>query len=537
MDPSSLDLTEARIKEDQLEARLKTIMTNPRARLNTLYKVRNPLGQIVPFRMQAEQCTLFDELHYLNLIVKARQLGMTTFIQIFILDQCMFHPNTSAGVIAHTNDDAKRFFRDKIKFAYENLPNVVKELCPVIRPSNASLGNSGELLFANGSRITVSSSARSDTLQILHVSELGHMSVYNPQKANEVVTGSLNTLAPGQIVFIESTSEGPYGVLYDMAKRCMKKAERGDALTSMDYKLHFFPWFDCTRYTLNEPAYITEKNREYFEGLDEDYDISLSHGQQVWYIKKLDEQGENGMVKEFPSTLDEAFQGVTEGAVYGKQMRAARKERRIGRVPHVPGVPVNTFWDLGRRDMTAIWFHQRVGVENRWINYEEDHNQSLDYYARLLHDIKEEWGFLFGEHYLPHDVEITDLSRSDNLSRHDVLLSLGVKPIIKVDRIAHEEDGIEMMRQVFPTCYFDEKHCEKGIEALSSFRYEYDEKALVWKKVPKPDWTNHAADAIRQFAQGYRHSRYSLYDQPDENPLLRANRQRRTTSSRGRRLT
>lgn len=515
----------------ETEARLEKIITNHRARLNTLYKVRSPKGKIVQFKMQLEQSTLFTNMHYLNLIVKARQLGMTTFIQLFILDQCMFHSNVSAGVIAHTNDDARRFFRDKIKFAYDHLPEFIKER------NEAHTDNAGEMIFANGSRITVSSSARSDTLQFLHISELGYMSVFNPAKAEEVVSGSLNTVTAGQVIFIESTSEGPFGVLHDMAKKCIKKADAGEPLTIMDYKLHFFPWHDCKRYVLNEPAFISQANQTYFEGLEEDHGIDLSHAQKAWYVKKLDEQGDNIMVKQFPSSLDEAFQGVTEGAVYGKEMRAARKGRRIGRVPHTTGVPVNTFWDLGRNDNTAIWFHQRVGVENRWIWYEEDRGYALDHYAMLLADLKQEHGWMFAEHYLPHDVEVVDLSRSDNLSRHAVLESLGVKPIVKVERIPHEEDGIEMMRQVFSTCYFDENHCEKGLEALGAFRYEYDQRNAVWRQDPKRDWSKHACDALRQFAQGYRHSAFSLYDQGDDNPMLRQNRTRRKTAGRSRRLT
>lgn len=511
----------------EVETRLRRILTDPLLRLNSIYKVRNPHGQIVPFRLLREQRNLLEEMHYLNLIVKARQLGITTFIQIFLLDQCLFHPNISCGVIAHTQDDARRFFRDKIKFAYDHLPVFIKDRCA------AKADNAGELLFENGSRITVSSSARSDTLQYLHVSELGFMSVFNPVKANEVISGSLNTVTPGQIVFIESTSEGPFGVLHDMTKQCLKKEKDGSPLTKMDYKLHFFPWHECERYHLDEPACISDENQTYFDNLEEDDGIVLSHGQKTWYVKKRDEQGDNIMVKQFPSTIEEAFQGVTEGAVYGKQMRKARRENRICRVPHLSSLPVTTFWDLGRRDMTGIWFHQRVGVENRFIRYIENNNESLDFYAKLLEELHEELGYSYDEHYLPHDIEIVDLSRSDNLSRHDVLVSLGVKPIEVVEKIAHEEDGIEMLRQVFPTCYFDEENCERGIEALGSFRYEKDEKRGTFKPKPKSDWSTHACDALRQFAQGYRYRPRSLYDEGDSNPMLRENRSKQRRSYRG----
>ena len=72
---------------------------------------------------------LLDDLHNQNLILKARQLGFTTFIQIFMLDACIFNSNIRAGTIAHRLDDAKVIFRDKIRFPYDNLPDWLKANC------------------------------------------------------------------------------------------------------------------------------------------------------------------------------------------------------------------------------------------------------------------------------------------------------------------------------------------------------------------------------------------------------------------------
>jgi hypothetical protein len=80
-------------------------------------------GRWVPFRMNWAQTALLDNLHHQNLILKARQLGFTTFIQLFFLDACLFNSSVRAGTIAHRLDDAKIIFRDKIRLVYDRLPS------------------------------------------------------------------------------------------------------------------------------------------------------------------------------------------------------------------------------------------------------------------------------------------------------------------------------------------------------------------------------------------------------------------------------
>lgn len=196
--------------------------------------------------MNWAQKLLYKTMWYLNIILKARQLGMTTFIQIFMLDRCLFNDNTNAGVIAHTLSDAESFFQDKIKFAYDNLPDEIKAKL------YAQTDSSKELAFANGSRIRVGTSLRSGTLQYLHISEFGKLCAKHPERAREVVSGALNTVAPGQFVFIESTAEGAYGAFYTMCQAAMKLKDsvaRGlELLTKMDYKFFFYPWFEHPDY-------------------------------------------------------------------------------------------------------------------------------------------------------------------------------------------------------------------------------------------------------------------------------------------------
>ena len=188
---------------------------------------------------------------------------------------------------------------------------------------------------------------------------------------------------------------------------------------------------------------------------------------------------------------------AVEGAIYGEQLRKAKEDGRITRIPVETKVPVNTFWDLGRNDTTAIWFHQRIGVENRFIDFYESRLVGLDHYARMLKDK----GYLYGEHYLPHDVDVKELS--SNASRRQALEELGVKPIRVVPRVSNVQDGIEATRGEFATCWFDADRCEEGLKALHNYQYVWDESFRTFRQAPLHNWASNAADAFRQFGQGF----------------------------------
>ena len=98
---------------------------------------------------------------------KARQLGFTTLVCI-VFDTALFSENMRCGIIAQDREAAEVIFRDKVKFAYENLPEELKAAMPLARDS------ASELLFAhNNSSIRVATSMRSGTIHRLHISEFG----------------------------------------------------------------------------------------------------------------------------------------------------------------------------------------------------------------------------------------------------------------------------------------------------------------------------------------------------------------------------
>jgi len=490
-------------------------LTDPWWRICNLYKVKDKQGVVFTLAERYDsswaQRDLYENMWYLNCILKARQLGLTTLIQLFILDRCLFNDNINAGVIAHTKEDAEYFFNDKIKFAYDNLPQDLRDL------RSATSDTSRHLRFANGSQIRVGTSMRSGTYQYLHVSEFGKMCAKYPEKAQEVITGSLNTVAAGQFVFIESTAEGPFGEFYDMCERARTLAQRIEQnpdvmLTKMDYKFFFYPWWKHPHYALPDRVEIPAKLAEYFKRLEDHEGITLTPDQKAWYVKKEEEQ--RAMMKqEYPATPSEAFERNIEGAIYGEQLRRARAAGRICKLATERGVPVNTFWDLGRNDLNAIWFHQRVGQRNHFIYYYEYRLVDLTYYVQKLNEFREQFDWIYGVHYLPHDAEVIDMSSKNNESRERILNGAGLKPTRIVPRIPNLNDGIEITRKVFDSCWFDEEGCEAGLKTLAGYEYKWDASFKTFRKLPVENWAKNGADAFRQFAQGYRSAAATFAEQ------------------------
>lgn len=420
---------------------------------------------------------------------------MTTFLDILLLDNACFYPNTRCGIIAHTREDAKVIFQTKVKFPYEHLPQQIRDYL------NPRSDTTNEYLFANDSSIRVGTSMRSGTLNYLHISEYGKLCAKYPDKAAEVRTGALNTVQAGQSVTIESTAEGSFGHFFDICEEARNNERMGITLTTLDWKFHFFPWWREPNYRLDESmarsVVMTREDDDYFEKLEAEIGRKIDLGQRLWYVKKKSEQGEY-MLREFPSTPDEAFRASIEGAYYKQQMTYLRNEKHIREVPYDPRLPVNTFWDLGMNDDTFITFHQQYGMEHRFIDCYQNQGESLQHYVKVL----QQKPYNYGTHYLPHDVEVRELGTG--VSRRETLMRLGLRPLRVVARIEEEMDGIDAVRSVLPTCWFDQRNCAPLIKALDHYRKEWDEKLGTYKSRALHDWASHGAKSFEQFAVGYR---------------------------------
>src|SRR5215204_3746626 len=369
---------------------------DPRWRLSNLYWITDKAGRAVQFVPNSAQLKFLDEVHTLNLILKARQLGFTTLCCLIYLDACVFTPHTRAGVIAHKLEDAKVIFRDKIKFPYDRLDESLRGTVRAVQES------ADTLTFGNNSSVRVSTSMRSGTLQYLHVSEFGKICAQAPEKAREIVTGALNTVETGQFVVIESTAEGQEGPFYEMTQRARMRSAAGEALTPLDYRFHFFPWWQEESYALDDHSVVIgAEDQRYFERL-EAAGLKLTLPQRRWWTRKAETLGAD-MRREYPATPDEAFEQALEGAYFARDLFAAAKQGRIGGFPYDPRSTVQTFWDLGRNDLNTIWLHQHVNGFDRFIGYYENSGEFIGHYVAWLNAWAKERNATFGDHYIPHD--------------------------------------------------------------------------------------------------------------------------------------
>ncbi|GAB7024711.1 hypothetical protein [Salidesulfovibrio brasiliensis] len=460
-------------------------------RLNNLYSITDKQGRIRRFRMNWAQRRFMAALWYRNIILKARQLGFTTLMCLVALDMCLFNKNVRAGIIAHNKDDAKAFFRDKIKFAYRELPEVFRHAVPV------ATENANELLFSNNSSIRVATSFRGGTIHFLHVSEYGKICAKLPDRAKEIRTGAFEAVPEYGILSIESTAEGQTGDFFERCKRSQDLAKSGRELGRLDYRFNFYPWFEHPEYQTDpNHALILPQHDEYFERLEKTLGITLSKAQRAWYAAKEADQQED-MKREYPSTPEEAFEAAVEGAYYSRQFATIRDRRQIARVPYDPALPVYTAWDLGMSDSTAIWFIQPLmDREFRVIDFYENSGEGLEHYVAELNRKP----YVYAGHYAPHDIRVRELGTGK--SRLETARKLGLRFDISPD--IPVQDGINAVRNLLPKCWFDETRTDQGVKCLEAYRKDWDERNGCWRNQPVHDWTSHGADAFRYFAVGYK---------------------------------
>jgi len=432
--------------------------------------------------MNWAQKELYDNLHTFDIVLKARQLGITTFFSIYLLDKVLWGKNIQAGIIAHTLVDAENIFRDKLKYAFD-------QLHPAIRAMFHTVGDSAkELAFSNGSIIRVGTSLRSSTLQYLHVSEFGKICAKYPERAREVISGSLNTVHTGQHIFIESTAEGKEGYFYEMCT----EAQKSRTLGPLDFKFFFFPWWKHSEYTVGVSTEIPAHLEEYFAKLSLK-GISLSDPQKWWYVKKYQVQKED-MLREFPSYPDEAFQASQEGNWYAVQMKELWDTGHITNVSYDKALPVYTAWDLGQADFTAIWFFQltRTGDVNV-IDYFQGRDKPLDQLTQILQSKR----YTYGNCIWPADANARD--RAGITFAHQARNYGWTGIVLEQHGI---RDGINLVRATLGKCWFDQGKCKEGIQALENYKKKWSPIIGGWTSEPLHDEFSHGADAFRYLCAG-----------------------------------
>ena len=279
-------------------------------------------------------------------------------------------------------------------------------------------------------------------------------------------------------------------------------------------------WFSWNRFKEDDPIELLLCGDHPPEGT---IVVECNMDDNPWQPPELVKEREADRLLHDPDKFANIWEGAylknTEGDYYKKEMSALRAEGRILRIP-VMDVPVNTFWDIGNSDGCAVWFHQLVGMEDRFIGYYEAHGETLAHYAKEIH----KRDYIYNKHFMPHDADHKRLSDT-NKSVKEMMEDLGLKNIQIVPVITDLNTGINMTRKHFRSVYIDEIACKDGIKRLDNYRKKYSTRDRRWIDEPnKANGCSEAADAFRQFAQAKEAgdvtmagntTMYQIYDAPD----------------------
>lgn len=321
---------------------IQELIANPdliwdkRWRMKSLYWIITKNGTKELFQMNRAQLHFFENFlnptdplrfFYRHIILKARQLGFTTFIDIWMLDEILFNTNREALVIAHAVKDATEIFDRKIDYAVRNMIEEIKSGAFKLKRNSAKkiqvVIEEGDEKGATSS-IAVSNSGRSGTFHYVHISEFAKLCLAYPKVAAEVETGTFPAVPFDGSIFIESTAEGMAGRFYELFTEAWPKRAN---TTPMKSRVMFVPHFYNWQYDDSEMAKITEnipvKEMELCEIDWEEYqqlhkltDLEITY----YYMKWLQLGGKNStdavnkLHQEFPTTWEEAF--LSTGQAY-----------------------------------------------------------------------------------------------------------------------------------------------------------------------------------------------------------------------------
>ena len=473
---------------DNNKHQLMELMKSKRWRLTSweFYKIKDKWGNIIPFIPNPFQLYYFKNKHNRNNILKARQLGFSTAIQIDYLDDALFIPNISVGIIAQDIGTAQLIRKDKIEIVLDNLP----EWCAWYRTFDKE--NASEIMFNNWSSLYVSNSFRWGTLQRLHVSEYGKICAKFPEKAREIRTGAIEAVAMDMEITIESTAEWNEWDFYDKCEAWSKLM--GKPHTPLDYKFFFFPrWLEKTYCYEWLQVVIPRELDEYFQKLYDEYWIILTQWQKNWYYLKQKDLKDN-MKREYPSVYQEAFEIATEWAYRQSEINIAYQQNRILRVQYDPNLMVYTcrdIWGAGGWDDTSVRFFQIFGNEIRWIDYRE---WSWYWMLYVLSNIISQKPYKYAAHIWPHDMRVHE--QMSGKTRLAVAKEAWYDFVLVESPAWAVSARIDIVRNLFSNMWIDSKNCLAWLNRIKNYKRKRNDSTWQWMDQPDKNGAQHSADSI-----------------------------------------
>lgn len=256
-------------------------LRDPNWRLSHLNKIKTKEGKIVTFKPNRAQTEFLSTDKGKSIILKARQMGISTVCLLRLLDRTIWNANTTSVVLAHKKESVQKLFKI-IRFAYDNYAK--DEGLP--KPK-AKYDNKNELFFEEiNSSIYVSTEVRGDTINNLHVSELAFM-----ENAEDKMIATFAAVVPGGLITIESTANGIGDYFYDLYHEADERS----------FMTHFYPWYWADEYVMSAKGIDFAPEEVEFQ---KQHDIT---DEQLAWWKNTKGLFKEKFPQEYPSTDSEAF--------------------------------------------------------------------------------------------------------------------------------------------------------------------------------------------------------------------------------------
>lgn len=210
------------------------------------------------------------------------------------------------------------------------------------------------------------------------------------------------------------------------------------------------------------------------------------------------EFGEDYGLAKFEQEYECSFDAANLGAILAKSITQAEHAGRIGdHIEYDPnGAPIEISCDLGRRDTATWWFWQPVIGGYHLIDYDggwgidaEEWSDRLE--SKLKQYKRTDGANCLGRFWMPHDAKAKTFGAKRS-AEETFALKFGWDKV-RIVRMTSKADRINAARILTPKVAFNSR-CERGLDGLRSWSYEYNEETKTFSSEPLHDWASHDGD-------------------------------------------
>ena len=426
--------------------------------IQKFYKIKTKDGKLVPFKFNNAQNEFYDIIksNYNKrpgryIVLKARQLGISTFTEAFIFNRttCQFY--SDAIIVAHQREAATKIY-EMTKIFYDQLPDKLK---PKRKYSNAKMLSfddpEGGLGMKSSIRVSVANdAARGSTYRYAHLSELAFWQ--NPEQAMLAIMQAIPD-EDDTVVIIESTANG-FNYFYELWDKAVKGLN--------DFIPVFFPWH-------SEPNY-----RKKYSGFElNDYEKEIKklynlHDDQLewrrWCIANNCNGDEELFRQEYPCTPEEAF--ITSGSnVFNTQIVLQRLKEITP--------PIKKGYFVYDYDGLRIYNIRWVDDEKGYISI---YKEPTGDYTVLSGDTAGEGEDFFASHVLDRDgVQMAVLHNQfdeDLYTKQQYCLGMWYRSLIGIEVNYSTYPTMELQRLGYPNMYIRETYDSILIDHQEKFGFK-----------------------------------------------------------------